>query len=372
MAPPGRASAPPADPDPAAPTTGGSLVAQLGVEVAAAMSSALERVNALARTGHIDRPGLRALRDEVEHARRLGMLGQQLGRLASGRVALAPAPLDLTAMVREVLAQRDAEVRERGLEVRQALRPAIVVTDSTLVFSLLQSVLDWSLQHARSPIEVGIERKGAWPAPARLVCAFAHLPVDEAAAEPLPPAPPPQSMTWRVLEQTAHTLALPLSLDDAGGRIQLGIEFPRSVAEVPEATTTIALTGAAASSSPLVGAHVLVIASRREVRTLVRDALRPRAAMLDFVTSVDEARAFCDGALPHAVVHEAALGGERLERLRYELLARAPRTAFIQITEDDKTFELRDGGSQRIASVGRGAIAESLAPALTFALTRAT
>ena len=46
-----------------------ALVSQLGSEVAAHLSKALERVTTLAATGKIDRAGLRALRDEIAEYR---------------------------------------------------------------------------------------------------------------------------------------------------------------------------------------------------------------------------------------------------------------------------------------------------------------
>ena len=66
------------------------LVGQLGREIAAPMSSALERVNAFATTGRIDRAGLRTLRDEIEGTRRIGLSAQQISRFASGRVRQNP------------------------------------------------------------------------------------------------------------------------------------------------------------------------------------------------------------------------------------------------------------------------------------------
>jgi len=58
----------------------------------------LQRLETLAGSARIDHQGLNALCDEVERARRAGVLGQQLARLASGqlrqtheRLALAQA-----------------------------------------------------------------------------------------------------------------------------------------------------------------------------------------------------------------------------------------------------------------------------------------
>src|ERR1700758_3162532 len=62
------------------------IIGQIGTEVGLPLSSALERVTVLATTGKIDRAGLRMLREEIERARRAGMIGQQLARFASGRI----------------------------------------------------------------------------------------------------------------------------------------------------------------------------------------------------------------------------------------------------------------------------------------------
>ena len=62
------------------------LVSEMGAEIAAPLTAALERINALTSTGRIDKKGLRSLREEVEAARQIGMIGQQLARFASGRL----------------------------------------------------------------------------------------------------------------------------------------------------------------------------------------------------------------------------------------------------------------------------------------------
>lgn len=340
------------------------LVAQLGGEVAAALSSALERVHALASSGRIDRAGLHALREEIDRARRVGMMGQQLGRLASGGVPQAPEPQDLATLLRDTLEQRRRETERRGLRIRQTLQPSVVLIDATLAFALLQTLFDWALEQARGPIALTLGREG-WPAHARLACSFAWRPLDLVHAAD---AGALETMSWHVLVQTARTLGLPLHRADDGGRTELVIEFPRTVAEAPRHGLT--LVGGATHPVSLAGAHVLVLAARREVRAQIREALKPRGTMMDFVTSVDEAREFCRAADPHAVIHEAALGGEHLERLRHERLAAAPRTAFVQITEDGRKFELGPEGRHPFVNVGRAAIADSLPAALAFALSR--
>lgn len=342
------------------------LVALLGGEVAEVLTTALERVTVLAQTGKIDRSGLRSLREEIDHARRLGMMGQQFSRFASGDAAQKAEHVDLTGLMRNVLAQRGREIERRGIEVRQVLRPAVVLVDPTLLNSLFHALFDWAFQHTRSRVELQIDRTG-WPAHARLTCGFAVVPPDEVATGPAPLDPGSlQTLAWHVLEETARLLGLPLDRWDERGRTRVTIDFPQTLAQALEGEPTrIALAGGA----PLDGKTLLVVAAQREVRNLVRGTLHPTTMMVDYVTSVDEAREFCRRGAPDLVLHETALG-EPMERLRAELRAASPATGIVQVTEDAKGFELRLVAGEQRPTVGRAAIPEALNAALTYALIR--
>ena len=352
------------------------LVAQLGGEVAAVLSSALERVVNLATTGRIDKAGLRALRDEIDQARRAGIMGQQVARLSNGHVQQAHEPLNLTELLRDALLQRSREIEARGIEVQQVLAPAEILSDETLLFSLLQTALDWSFEHAASRIDFRLDMT-QWPVHARLVVSFLHQPPDmvEETAAPLAPteAPALNTMSWRLLQQTAAVLGLQCCRFDTAGRAQLHLQFPDTLA--PRLPGMSAMEPAdkvtqAHNSQPLAGRHVLVLAARREIRNVVREALRPMGLMIDFVGSVEEAQLLCSDGLPHAMVYDSTLAGDRFEVLRNQMLAEVPSIAFIRLAEQGKAFEVLNIGGRQFASVGRDAIIESLPPALIFELSR--
>lgn len=358
---------------PEADDDGHDLVAQIGSEVAAVLSRALERVHELAATGRIDRASLRALCDEIERARRVGMMGQQVTRVASGRFRLTPERLDLAVLLRQALQQRLHEMDARGIEVRQTLRPADVTIDAALGFSLLQALLDWAFEHARSRVDVEIDQQ-SWPPQSRLSCSFAYRPADEVTSEPAPLEPPLLgTVSWRLLERTALTLGLRLVREDRHGRTRATIGFPRSAGESIEGLSTTELGArddAGLDAMALAGSHVLVISSQREVRNLVREALRPLGLMVDFATTVAEAHDFCRDGLPHAIVHESGIGGADFDALRREVLALAPKLGFIEICEDAKAFEVLRVADREVARVGLSAIVESLPAALVFELSR--
>ncbi len=357
-----------------------ALVAQLGSEVAAKLSSALERVTSLTQTGRIDKGSLRALREEIEMARRTGILGQQLARLTLGQVNLTPEPVDLSALLRDALLQRNRDIESRGVDVRQLLEPAKVHADATLLFTLLQTLLDWALEHTVSRIDLSLQTPG-WPPLARLHCSFAHRPPDalETRNAPLENAveiTALNTMSWRMVQQACLILGLEARREDTAVRTALSVTFPATrmsglPQEQPAAATPQAQQAVqAAPSQPLAGHHVVVMAARREVRNLIRQALRPMGLMLDFAESVEEARLVCADGLPHAFVYEASMGGDRFERLRGEMLEELSTLAFVRIEEDGRAVEVINLGGRQITSVGRDAVLQSLPSALLLELQR--
>ena len=350
-----------------------ALVAEMGAEIAAPLTAALERINTLTSTGRIDKNGLRALREEVESARQIGMIGQQLTRFASGRLRQTHERLQLADVLNGTLAHRTRETQARGIHLKPSLKPAEVIVDASLLFSLLNTTIDWALANAQSQIDFAIDIK-TWPAHARLTCRFAHRPVDELADGADAVAPRGlDSLHWRLLEQTAWTMGLVVERNDAAHMTALTLEFPRTASSEIDGVSTMEINEGFAPSSnsqPLAGSHVLVISARREMRVLIRDALRNMSLIVDFVNSVDEAAAFCRDGLPHAVIIESIQSGARFEHFREEVLAEVPDFVFIEIVEEGAAFEMSGFSGSAMARVGRDAIAASLPSALLFELSK--
>jgi Spy/CpxP family protein refolding chaperone len=349
------------------------LVTEIGAATATQLSSALERIHTLITSGKIDRASLRALRDEVDGARQAGMIGQQIARFASGRLRQSHERLQLDETLKGVLAHRHRETQSRGIVLKPALKQAEVIVDASLLFSLLNTMLDWALAHAQSNIEFRIDIK-SWPQHAQLVCRFAHRPADQVADHQRPPEPAAlESLSWRLLEQTAWTMGLPLDRRDDALHSTLTIEFPRTASDEIEGVTTVELDEGFApstNSKPLAGSHVLVVSSRRELRVQIRDALRNMGLIIDFVGSVDEAAEFCRDGLPHAIIIESIQRGEKFAHLRDEISAEVQDFVFIEIIEEGNTFEMSGFSGSNVARVGRDVIDSSLPSALMFELSR--
>jgi hypothetical protein len=374
----------PASREPAFTRDGGDaawqLACQIGVEVAAPLTQALERALELQATGRIDRPGLHMLVSQIEQARRASMVGQQIARLAQGGTQQQHEALHLTQSLREVLGQRQGELDSRGVVVKQVLKPAEVIVDATLLSSLLNTLLDWALRHACSSIDIQLDMK-SWPAHARLVCRFDHLPPDQ--VQPLlTNSRPPlmrqtdaalDSLPWQLLLQLARTMQLPIERHDLGGSTSLTIEFPHTTNDALEGASSFDISSGfalAGEARPLAGSHMLVMSPRRDVRNQVRQAVAHMGLTLDFVTTSDAAREFCHKGLPHAIIYESALYDGDFDRLRNDIRQQCPDLAWIEITEQGEAFEISSFGGISMARVGRDAIGASLPSALMFELAK--
>lgn len=350
------------------------LVQQIGCEIAGPLTSALDRLLRLIETGSIDRPGLLAMRQEIELARKAGMFSQQFARLAAGAVKQTHEKLHLTQTVRQVLTDRHQDMQTRGLHVKPVLRAAEVIADATLLFSLLNAMLDWASSCAQHSIELRIEMR-TWPNRARLICRYTPKPAETSdEAKDKEPATPVDGLSWRLLKQTARTMGLAIEYQFSPERVSVALEFPRTVNAELSGLSAIELDQGFASThsgaKPLAGSHVLVVASRRDVRIQIREAIRNMGLVVDFVNSVDEAKAFCQEGLPHAIIIESVLRGERFDDMADFISAERPDFVFIEIVEEGSTFEISGFTGTGFARVGRDAIMNSLPSALAFELSK--
>jgi hypothetical protein len=346
------------------------VVGALGSEIAMPLTAALERIQTLISTGRIDKASLRELSHEVEKARRAGMAAQQLTRLASSRLRQSHERLTLNETLRIVLRHRARETESRGIVLKPSLIPADVIADASLLFGLLNTVLDWTLLHARSEIEFAVDMR-AWPAHARVTCAYAYRLADE--PDDGAHAPQLDCLAWRLVQQTARTMTLPITRSAERGRVRLTIEFPRTAQDVVEGLTAVELDrgfGLSSNSRPLAGSHVLIVASRRDMRVRVRDAIRHMGLVVDLVSSIEEAARFCRDDLPHAIIVEGILNGDRLRQLRADITAEIPEFPFIEIIEEGASYAMSGFGGAPMGRVGRDAIDSALPSVLMYELSR--
>jgi hypothetical protein len=154
---------------------------------------------------------------------------------------------------------------------------------------------------------------------------------------------------------------------------QVRLSFPRTVnphrldADIREEEASFA---ASVNSKPLAGSHVLVVASRRDLRLLVREAVKPMGLVLDFVSSINEAKVFCQQALPHAIVFESNLRGPGFDKLVIGIRKEVPEFVLLELLEAGDTFEISSTSPTGVARVGREAILAGLPSALVYELSK--
>ena len=359
------------------------IVQQLGAEIAGPLSTALERINSLVSTGQIDRQSLRALREGVSQAREAGMVGQQLARLASGRLRLSRERLHLTQLLRGVLAHRSRETQARGIQVRQVFKSVEVMADGALLFSLLNALMDWALTSTHSSIDLRLDLT-PWPTKARLVCRFAHRSLDlmdDPNASDLPLAL--NSLSWRLVEQTAITMGvLPLREDESGITV-LTLEFPHTVSDEPgfgapqpsQADAYDLETSAeehlpSSNSKPLAGSHVLIITPRRELSAQIKAAIAHMGLIIDVVNTVEEATQFCAEGLPHGILFESGQAGPWFEHLHADVIREVPQFSFIEVLDGEHVTQLSTATADGLARISRQHLADALPAMLLFELSK--
>ncbi|HSC01229.1 MAG TPA: hypothetical protein VLE45_15025, partial [Burkholderiaceae bacterium] len=205
------------------------LANQIGDEVACALTPALNSVRQMQATGRIDRVGLHALISQIEQARHASLVGQQVARLARGPIEQQPETLNLSQVLRDVVAQRQAELNERGVAVQHTAKPVEVMADKTLLSALLNTLFEWSLRHACTPVDIALDVK-AWPAHAQIVCRYGHTPTDWVQTPSALRHPTRlDCLSWQLLMQLAGAMALRVDRADTDSDTVLTLEFPHTV-----------------------------------------------------------------------------------------------------------------------------------------------
>lgn len=348
------------------------LLALVGKELAEPLTAALERVNALVGSGRIDRAGLRALLGEVDRARQVGISCQQIARLASGRARQSHERLSLNQVLNNVLALRARELQARDINISAAMTPAEVLEDAPMLHAMLNAMVDWCLDCAQGEIQLGLSLS-VWPVEARMTVQLQHRladPSDE--LPPDSPHPAVQGLSWALLTQTARAMGVKVTQKIETHFTHVSFAFARTVnpnSMETESREEDASFLSSMNSKPMAGSHVLVVASRRDLRLLVREATKPMGLVLDFVSSVSEAKAFCAHALPHAIVFESGLRGSAFDHLVIGIRREVPQFVLLELLEAGDTFEISSTSPTGVARIGREAITGSLQSALVYELS---
>ena len=365
------------------------LAGQVGAEVAASLSSALERVELLIRSGRIGQHSLQALHNEISQARRVAILGQQVTRLATGEVHQTPEVLELSQRLREAVAARSDDIAARGVELRQLLQPAAVSLDPTLLHLLLLSLLDWALAHSCTQTVTVTTSVNTWPVHAVLNCDFvwrapdrlgpnSELAFEAARQDPVDDGTALNTMAWRLMEQACQALNVRIDRQDSPCNVHLSLAFPEAPHRWPamhaldETLDVLGVTGEGSSmgARPLAGCRALVLACSPQARSLTGDKLGSSLAALgllvDVVANLHDAREVLRGTAHDVLVTDCR--NSEVDRLLAELKAGGSGPALVQVCDVEQALEISTSGQFEVVRLGADHVARDLPDALRYAL----
>ena len=357
------------------------VVARIAAEVAGPLTAALERVQALTDSGRIDKPGLLALHQEIDSARRVGLLGQQIARFASGEVHPQPERIDLNSVLREVLDDQGRRSPATALGGRLKAAPAEVLGDVSLVHATVSAAAEWSAAHARAGVDWQLEVR-PWPVHARLSCRFAHVaadcvgdaapanPADEAsAAATHQPIGALDSLDWLLLRYTAHIAGISLHRSDSASHSTLVMAFQRTVNVTLEGASAIDLSSNESVAS-IAGSQVLVLAARRDTRRQLREALQGQDLLVDYVSTTSAAAQYCEDGAPQVLLYEASFEGDALWALRRRLAQLVTGVVMIEILPSGLLCEMGDGSVDSVTRLGADGLRQTLGSVMTLEMAR--
>ncbi len=331
------------------------VVERIAAEVSAPLTAALARVHTLASSGRIDRPSLRALQDEIDGARRVGLLGQQIARFARGQIQQSIERLDLTALLTQVLAEPSRRMPSWSDDEPRSFASAEVIGDASLVYALLQATVDWSAALARSKVEWRMDML-SWPVQAQISCQFFHQPIDLAGPGGKPAVATHvaqlDSLDWLLLRYTAHMTGVFACREDDANHTTLTLKFLHTVNDTLEGVSAVDLGAVGSNASLVAGSQVLVLAARRDMRLRVREAMSGHEICIDYVPSVVEAQHYCDDGAPDVLIYESSFDSTALQALRAQLEKRAPGMAQIEILPAGNGCDMGGQADSTAARVG--------------------
>ncbi len=325
------------------------LVARLSSEVAARLTLALEHLGALLSAPRIEAKAAERLEAEISRVRRVGILGQQIARLASGQVKPENEQVQLGEQIASLLGQY-RQSHSGGPVVRAALTPTPARCDASLMGALLQAALDWSVDHAASAVDWRLEG-GEAGGPSQLTISFG------AAAHAVHDAL--DTLDWHLMFFAARALGTTVSRRQLAQQVELTIPLPGTASDVAAAKIDV--------DPRQRNCQVLVVAPERDLRNKVRLAIRGLDLVVDYVSSVDAAISYFDDTRPLAVVYDGVLDASAVNGLRHASAAGTTTMEFIQVSSLAQGFEPLGRGQCR---VGLHDLAGSLPSALATVLAR--
>ena len=207
-----------------------ALVAVLCEQVAGGTNDLSAELERLCRHGLLSQAQAVAMRRSVETMRSAGIALQQIVRLGAGLHNLSPDRIELGALARNAVRERQRELLQRGVEVSLDLHRAEVWVDGAVAAGLMQSGIEWALSFSRK-VRVKVE-PGDGEEPARLVIRGALA----SASQVRSPAALARrnrrmndNLHWVLMRQLAQAARLCVTRSSSAATEAAVVEFPATI-----------------------------------------------------------------------------------------------------------------------------------------------
>lgn len=354
----------------AAPLAGGGgnlswpdVVRQLGQEVAMSLNAASEQLERLNRMEPSLVRSLIPVTESVERARQAGMAAQHVLRLCEDPPPQQREVLNLADVVRAVLTARADWLARRQIGVRQGLAHTRVYADSSMLYMLVDELVQWAGQMAAS-VTITVDQSGRTSRPRLRVAAWCN-PAEV-------PEPVWRSIRWTLWHQLAHAVGAVSQLDTRDDHVRVTLDLA-PVSEDQLASAIETSVGPSSVSAVIQGCRVLLVTGHAQRRAQCLQALAGYGLILDAAEDMRQAERLATQHLPDAVIYDGSVHAGAIERLREDLQRRAATpTAFVEIHDQAGApeFQASTVGAVSTGHVAAGALNQSLGPALVFELCK--
>lgn len=351
-----------------------ALAGMLGEEVAqllADMQSVLAQVETSKSFTHHNFADLSV---GIESARKLAMQGQQIARLAGGRLRQSHENLKLDAMVLSALQERASMFRKRGIEVFHRVRPVEVIVDAGLLHSLIDAALDWAAGLGRK-LTVTLEMKN-WPEHGLLVFKTSNAISDRTTASmPLEADGDPanDSVGWYLVREISEAMGLLVSRTTSEQESSLTLEFSRTVKRLEGLTVVETESGPESLyglSRPMAGARILLITDDARLQIEVRSICHGTGLVLDCVANASQAVRFCEMESPTLVIIDEHMRDRIFDELYDDLRNADPYFPFVEIAAAPSTLEMAGWTSESMSRLSKDVLHTHLASVLAAELAK--
>ncbi len=339
------------------------VVRQLGQEVAMSLNVATEQLDRLNRLEPSLVRSLQPVSEAVERARQAGMAAQNVLRLREDPPPQQREVLNLADVVRAALTARADWFARRQIGVRHGLAQTQVHADSSMLYMLIDELLMWA-GALGSQIAVTVDKSSRSGQPRLRVAAWCDPNVV--------PEPLWRGMRWVLWHQLARSVGALAQLDMREDRVRVTVHLP-PVTEDQLASAIEESVGPSSVSAVIQGCRVLIVSDSAQRRAQCLQALAGYGLILDSAGDPAQAAQQAARHLPDAVVYDASVNSDQIERLRDDLEQRAGTpAAFIEINDDPgaSEFQASTVGSISTGHVAAASLNQALGPALVFELCK--